>query len=325
LNVDKKTKGYFGKNGRVKTQKLRGELSNGFVNNLESLLWLDPKQIIDLNELKKGMEFNSVNGIEICRKYISVTDISFGSKTRKKKQYEISGMFKRHWDTKQFMREYQNIPPGIIYIEEKIHGTSGRTGYVEVTGYRKWYQIWKPKSWKEWRVVSGTRRMDHIDGHISETRKQIHEKLAPNLHQGETVYYEIFGHDVTGKEIQPGFSYGCVGGEYKVLLYRVTITTPDGFSVDIPREAVYKRAEELGLMAPIQLDKLFFGDKDDPTFIDKYIHGNSAIANHIKEGVVIWHQESNGNWNCLKHKSAEFLLLESKQLDENKGDVENVL
>lgn len=329
LNVDKTKKGYFGKNGKVKTQKLRGELSNGFVAELESLYFADTNPT---TVGKVGVEFTHVNGIEICKKYIAPTNThgQQGSRTykRKHKAPVISDMFKRHWDTKQFMREYQNIPSGMVYIEEKIHGTSGRTGYVEVTHFRKWYQFWKPKKWTEWNVVSGTRKIDNVNGHISETRKEIHNKLVPHLHKGETLYYEIFGHDKNGKEIQTGFSYGCVGGEYKVMLYRVTITTPDGFSVDLPREAVYKRAEELGLMKPIVVGYCDTGlacVDELVEHIKEKVNGNSAIANHIKEGVVAWFMRTDGTWDCLKHKSEEFLLLESGQRDNNINDCEDVL
>lgn len=336
LNVDKTKKGCFGKNGKVKAQKLRGELSNGFVAelctlNLPSIGIAHDGELIDT--LKVGQEFTHINGVEICKKYIVPNNGPGQHKSRthgwKNKAPIISDMFKKHWDTKQFMRECQNIPSGIVYVEEKIHGTSGRTAFIEVTHFRKWYQLWKPQKWTEWNVVSGTRRVDNINGHISETRKEIHNKLAPHLHKGEILYYEIFGHDKSGKEIQPGFSYCCVGGEYKIMLYRVTITTPDGFSVDLPRESVYKRAEELGLMKPILIGKTIHNNvttEDDlVNWIKEVVHGNSAIANHMKEGVVVWFMRTDGTWDCLKHRSEEFLLNESEQRDNNINDCEDVL
>lgn len=334
LNRNKVTKGYFGSNGRVKAQKFRGEVSNGYVAELHTLLFKQLKNIdLDtlVNNLQVGMEFTHIDDVEICKKYIPPHDLPGqpGSRNRIRYDREISigVMFKRHWDTKQFMREYQNIPDGRVWIEEKVHGTSGRTGYIEVTVYRKWYQFWKPKTWKEWKVISGTRRMAHIDGHISSTRKEIHDKLAPNLHKGETVYYEIFGHSVDGKEIQSGFSYDCAGGEYKVMLYRVTITTPDGFSVDLPREAVYHRAEELGLLKPVLIYPwtIKTSTNDLTSIVTEVVHGNSAFANHIKEGVVVWFQNTDGTWSNMKHKSEEFLVLESKQRDNDKNDVEDLL
>ena len=99
---------------------------------------------------------------------------------------------------------------------------------------------------EEWKVVSGTRRVDNIGYHISAIRKEIERRVASHLYQGEEIYYEIYGYD-GGKEIQTGFPYDCRGGEFKAMLYRVTITTLDGHVVDLSRKQVYKRAEELGL------------------------------------------------------------------------------
>jgi hypothetical protein len=324
LNRDKTKKGYFSSNGRVKCQKFRGEVSNGYVAETNSLIhFLSDNSLWDDIKWNEGDEFTHIDGVEICRKYI-IPYHGTGEKRQRKNNKFQSPMFKFHWDTKQFMREYQSIPPGVVYVEEKIHGTSGRTGNVLCSTNKRWYQIWKPK--EEWKVISGTRRVHSIvSGHMSVERKEIETKLAPILHKGETVYYEIFGHSAEGKEIQPGFSYDCIGGEYKVMLYRVTITTPDGYSVDLPRETVYQRAEELGLMKPIKIDKFFLGDVYNPALIDQYVHGNSAVANHMKEGVVIWFQESNGNWSALKHKSEEFLELESGQRDKEISDVEDIL
>jgi hypothetical protein len=327
LNADSTVKGYFSSNGRVKCQKFRGELSNGYVVPLESL-----KTVVNIPSAAlyalfvNGIEFTHIDGVEICSKYITPNTNKY-NRIKYKDHITLSPMFKPHWNTKQLMREYLDIPPGMVWIEEKIHGTSGRTGNVLVTVHRKWYQFWKPKTWQEWRIISGTRRMTHIDGHISHVRKETHNKLAPHLRKGETVYFEIFGHDSTGKEIQSGFSYGCVGGEYKVILYRVTITTQDGYSVDLPRDVVYRRADELGLMSPTVL---YFGYERPETICEtakRYIEGQSVLDhNTLKEGVVVWYMDIKGNWNCLKHKNPSFLEKESLSKDvEEKCDVEDLI
>jgi hypothetical protein len=119
------------------------------------------------------------------------------------------------------------------------------------------------------------------------------------------------------------------------MLYRVTITTPDGFTIDLPREAVYRRADELGLMRPILVDTIYVVDECEAEGCDldglvwevtnHYVHGNSAIANHMKEGVVVWFQTRDGSWSNLKHKSEAFLMLEDGQKEEGIGDAEDVL
>lgn len=343
MNAETKKKGYFGHNGRVKAQRFRGEISNGYVASLASLNlpgmgFTYEGELTDC--LKVGDEFTHINGVEVCSKYIvpQNTPGSVGSRNRRRKtKLPHSDMFKQHWDTKQFMRECDSIPAGKVYIEEKIHGTSGRTANVLCKTCRPWYKFWVPK--EKWKVLSGTRRRDNIsDGHMWEERQEIEQTIASNLHKGETVYYEIYGKTKNGAEVQKGFSYDCSGNTCKAMLYRVTITTPDNFTVDLPREMVYKRAEELGLMAPILIKTITFvedGESDCEgvhwgreklkSYVGEIVNGNSAIANHMKEGVVVWFERTDGTWSNLKHKSAEFLMLESKQRDDNIGDVEDVL
>lgn len=332
MNSDPTQKGYFGKNGRVKAQRFRGEISNGYVADFSSLDAV--KGIVDNNQrvypsfyLKKGDEFTHINGVEICSKYI-VPVKHYSMQGKAKIHPVVSDMFWKHWDTKQLMREKDRIVPGPLYVEEKIHGTSGRTGKVLCYTGKKWYQFWKPIT--EWKVISGTRRVDDIKFHMYSERHLIEEKIAPHLHKGEEVYYEIFGHKATGGEIQTRYSYGCTGGEYKVMLYRVTITTPDGYSIDLNREQVYKRAEELGLEKPVLLTTRFmFEDSNIDDICEQimdFAKGRSTLdANTLREGVVVWFKNCNGNWSCLKYKGEEFLLDESKQKDKEVGDVEDEL
>lgn len=338
LNQDTSVKGYFGKNGRVRAQKFRGEVSNGYVAEMGSLIFPGAIQHYDELELQEGDEFTHINGVKICEKYIIPIKHIQG-----KSRQPVSEMFHKHWDTKQFMRESEKIAPGILFIEEKIHGTSGRTGKVLCRTEKKWWQFWKPET--EWKVVSGTRRTDRIDSHMAQERKEIHEKLAPHLHQGEQLYYEIYGYELSGKCIQKGFPYDCKPREYKVMLYRATLTSPDGHSIDLSRERVYKRAEELGLEKPVLLEKRAVGvvsdfgyslsdsmqDEwvDDPEWehmAATFAQGKSSLdAGTLREGFVVWFQDKNGNWDCLKHKSEEFLIHESKLKDENINDVEDNL
>ena len=66
LNVDKTKKGYFDENGRVRCQKFVKHDSEGFYIPLNSLEFTG----IDINELNIGDEFDEINDIEICRKYV---------------------------------------------------------------------------------------------------------------------------------------------------------------------------------------------------------------------------------------------------------------
>jgi hypothetical protein len=225
-----------------------------------------------------------------------------------------------------------------------IHNSSARTGRVLFKVQRPWWKFWAPKVTEEWRVVSGTRRVDSIRAHLHAARQEVEEKVAPHLRKGEQLYYEIYGHSKTGAEIQSGFSYGCAGGQYRVALYRVTITTPDGHCVDLSRDAVYRRAYELGLESPPLMgiaafysdpgvfsrfgDALWRYHHDHMTFegLKEATRGKSTIdASTLLEGVVVWFEDGNGGWNCLKLKSSEFLLFEDGLREKEIGDVEDGL
>ena len=345
LNNDPKVKGYFPKTGRVRAQKLRGSLSNGFVAPIASALVL-PEVLSDVKpkDFVEGLEFTHVGDMEICSKYIIPVSMpgAPGSRKRKNKIREEIQNFWAHWDTKQVMRCLNQIgdESRVFYFEEKVHGTSGRTGNVLVKNNRPWWKFWIPC--ESWRIVSGTRRVDGITGHLYNVRRAIEDQLRPHLHRGEQAYYEIFGYDINGSEIQKGFPYGCRPGEFKVLLYRVTVTTLDGHCYDLDREQVYARAKELGLLVPPhheyigdrELVKSFCEEFHLAPFVQIRESGDSTSSQSLRssfdkntlfEGYVIWFQDDDGHWTCLKHKSEEFLEFTSKQVDEGEGDVEDNL
>lgn len=343
LNKDTTQKGYFGKSGRVRAQKFRGEISNGYVAPLSSLSFIPGEP----PTFGLGTEFTMVNDVRVCEKYVVVNNhVGQGTgevKKGKKKirRYIKCEAFHTHWDTKQLMRDKHMIPEdAVLYIEEKEHGTSGRTALCLHTITRPWWKIWLPKVKQEYKVVSGTRRVDNINAHISRIRKEVENKIAPHLRKGEEVYYEISGYNGASpiqSNASGNFEYGCKPGEYRVMLYRVTITTPDGFCFDLSREEVYRRADELGLQRPYLIMKGNWSDKEkierehpyyniDAEDILGITEGKSRIDHKtLLEGVVIWFQTKYGSWTCLKHKSEEFLITEDKNYEKGQTDVEDNL
>jgi len=341
LNEDPKVKGYFPKSGRVRAQKFRGSFSNGFVAPIDSIFKLPDVLASDIliADVVEGLEFTHVNGIEVCSKYIIPPSMpgAPGSRTRRKKLKYTIEHFWQHWDTKQAMRCLNQIGDEgrMVYVEEKIHGTSGRTGHVLVKSNRPWWKFWIPR--EEWKIVSGTRRVDNLFGHASVIRQNIEDRVRNHLHKGEQIYYELFGYS-GDKAIQEQFPYGCRSGEFKALLYRVTITTPDGHRYDLDREQVYARARELGMLVPAH--KEYIVDQEGarricdcmgklpqivPTQSGEGSYRSTVDVNTLFEGIVLWFQDNEGHWMCLKHKSEEFLEFTSKQVDEGQGDVEDSL
>ena len=102
LNVNPENKGYFEENGRIRCVKLRGNKSEGLYMPLSSI----KSFYEDAENLPEGEDFDTLNGIEICKKYIPKgvrTPGLSGSKKGKgrlaKESKLIEGQFKFHDDT----------------------------------------------------------------------------------------------------------------------------------------------------------------------------------------------------------------------------------
>lgn len=224
----------------IKALKLRGEKSDGLFMPLESLASFG-----DIGMLKEGDTIGNFNGHGICCKYIPVRQNTsggggIGNKTRKRKD-PIAPLFAEHADTEQLAYNLSAFKSGDeIEITLKMHGTSGRTGYLPVfKGYKRnlWDRITRKtgKPIYDWGYVSGTRRvvLDDFEGgyYGSNSFREQHSKFFEGkLQKGETVYYEIVGFTDNGTPIMPAcsnkklndkefvkqygeqtvFSYGCV-------------------------------------------------------------------------------------------------------------------
>jgi hypothetical protein len=120
--------GFFTINGRVRAQKFRGEMSDGFWCPLS---YLEKIPNIGKISLKEGDSITTINGIEICRKYVTKATIkkAYNNIPTKNKINKIKTnlVFPKHFETEHLNRNLHKLIPGsIIYITEKQHGTSAR-------------------------------------------------------------------------------------------------------------------------------------------------------------------------------------------------------
>lgn len=214
--------------------KLRGEKSYGIYAPLNSLDYLK----INLSKLKIGDTITTLEGHEICKKYIprsqkkNIGNINKKTKLKKKK-IEIAPLLVEHADTEQLAYNLNAFKPGDeIEITLKMHGTSGRTAYVPVAKELKgdnilakiglkinpYQKLGKIKTWlyqygqEHFKVqygydyVSGTRRtvLENFDGGFygsNEFRKPFHDLLKGKLLKGIEIYYEIVGFTTNGTPI----------------------------------------------------------------------------------------------------------------------------
>lgn len=198
--------GYLDPNKRnVKAMKLRGEMSDGVFMPLVSL-----SEFCDISTLTVGQAIDTINGHEICRKYIPASNqkrSSDGSRIKEKKPdlASLVPTFYEHIDTAQLAYNMHAFKPGDdIQLTLKMHGTSQRTGRLLITKAKKqpwWRKLFRlpEKTYQEYGYVTGSRRRvlsgtQSSGGYESrDWRFAMESKLRGKLHKGETVYYEVVG------------------------------------------------------------------------------------------------------------------------------------
>jgi hypothetical protein len=340
--------GMLDANCRIRTQKFRGESSDGLFLPLESLATAGVKPSV-ISTLSPGDFFMELDGLKICDKYIIQTRNTGGASSKLPKTGG-SIMFKEHYDTAQLRFNLDKINlTDYIVVTEKVHGTSQRVGNIQkrifFTGWR-WLmgKIFNIKGIKEWQDMVGTRRtVVKTDGYYAKDfRMEASEPFLGKLHKGETIYYEVVGYageksimgTVDNEKLGPEFvakygkktvfKYGCAPGKFDIYVYRITLTNEDGYSMDYTWDAIEKRCEELNVkFVPV----LFKGsildfilrpetysvdevEKYIETMADRYVAGESILdSRHIKEGIVI-RIEGTSCPKTYKHKSFEFKVLE---------------
>lgn len=235
--------GYMDPNKRnVRTIKLRGEPSDGLFLPLDCLAYTGVK----IEDLTVGTTIDTLNGHEICRKYIPRSNHprtsagGAGKRVKRRAKRSIAPQFFEHKDTEQLRYFLMNFKNGDhIEITRKLHGTSGRTAHTKVfKGMKRTFLDFilrrEGTPIYDWGYVSGTRRtvLENYDGGFygNDTfREKWHKFFEGKLWKGETVYYEIVGFIDNGTPIMsPGsnakvgkdfvkkygnttiFSYGCV-------------------------------------------------------------------------------------------------------------------
>ncbi len=144
LNSTPEEKGYFEENGRIRCVKFRQNKSEGLFMPIYSIRFISPKDVdwTDASKVKPlglniGDEFDELDGVPICNKYIpkyTRTPGTPGNKKERVKKYEsklVEGQFRFHEDTSVFYKNLHRInPDSLISITYKLHGTSGISSYV---------------------------------------------------------------------------------------------------------------------------------------------------------------------------------------------------
>lgn len=186
----------------IKAMRLRGEKSDGLFLPLTAFA-----EFTKISDMKVGDTIDVLNGVEICRKYIPKTKhhtAHAGDGRNKVAKANFAPTFYQHVDTQQLAYNLNAFKAGdIIELTLKMHGTSGRTGYLPLVVHHQtlWDKIFhRPgREVKKYGYVTGTRRVvldsEHDGGFYDDNtfRLAMAQKFEGKLHKGEVVYYEIVG------------------------------------------------------------------------------------------------------------------------------------
>ena len=374
LNNDPEQSGMFEENGRVKAIRLRGELSEGFIIPvilLENYL----VSVTNVNcKIEENVEFDSVEHegktFWINKKYIpKVVKMQGtpGSKTKGKQPKGldklIENQFRFHYDT-TLIKKCPNVikPNDLISITEKVHGTST----IHARVLCKQPLTWKQKIAK-WLTGEEFNIYDYLYSSRSVIKNRHYNKnvtagyygvdvwaeadsvIKPYLLKGMTIYAEIIGYLPTGTCIQKDYDYGCekpvssdvyhYNKHFKIMVYRITMTNPDGVVHEFSAREVQQYCKFVGLTPVTEyyygFAKDLYPELDESehwseNFISKlsndsrfYMEQNSpTCANKVPhEGIVI--KSENMRSEAFKLKCFAFLDKEGKALDKGETNIED--
>lgn len=355
-NIDQSKTGFFEQHGRVKAMKFRGHKSEGFFIPIDSLNYLHKNKVL-VWHMEMGQTFDHFDGHEICRKYIPRGQKSANSnqtkgKTAKLEDSIVDGQFRFHYDTENLRRNAHRVKPtDFISITDKWHGTSVVLGNLLVKrklsfGERLLKRIGVQIMDSTYGLTYSSRRVikavngvtkDSNHFYIEDIWGVVAKEVQDRIPAGFTVYGEIVGYTPDGTPIQQGYPYGCEVGSHKFVVYRVTLTTAEGKTVELNWPQVIEFCEKQGFGIVPTLWQGFA--KDVFPNLDESLHWADSFVSKLEETLV---QDGDCSHNppktpaegiCLridrlhesetfKLKNFRFLEAESKLLDKGVVDTE---
>lgn len=272
--------GFFNKNGRVRSIRLGGVQSMGYLFTIDELAKYNPNvKNISLNQYV-GEDFDTIEDKLFIKAYVPFVperrQVSKVEKRNKKiEQFDrmVKGEFSFHYDTQMFARCINLFKPtDKVVITNKLHGTSLICGKLHVKTpikipFYKW--IWN-KFVDLTGLFKSLRITDYVVeyGNVTSSRtviknQYINKKVTggyygadiwseygdliyPFLDEGMTVYGEICGYISNSQRmIQKGYDYGCDKGENFLMIYRITTTNEDGSKKEWNVQDVYNWTKKL--------------------------------------------------------------------------------
>ena len=356
LNANPAESGYIEDNRRVRSIKLRGNVSAGLILPIQSLTDAG----YDVSDLLDGTRFDTIGGVEICRKYRVK-----GHVPGDKNAIKIKRAFKRvdavmmpeHIETDQWLRNEHDVSDSeMLVITQKLHGTSGRFARTLVKRRLTWLERALIKlgvniKETEYDTVAGSRKVikdvnnpeqKHFYGEGGDVWSQYLPKVSHLIPEGFIIYGEIIGW-INEKPIQAGHTYDLPKGENMLYVYRVATISPEGLLVDLSWDQVVGFCRQRGLKVVPELwrgkkenfDLSWFEEKafaDNPYELlqryplDQVPHIPVRLSEGgtgKDEGIAIRADRGGSVPDLWKFKNPSHYEYETKQLDSGEEDMES--
>ncbi len=302
LNADSTKKGFFEPTCRVKAIKFQGHKSTAYLCPLSFLSVLG----INIAELKEGDEFNEIDKIFICKKFVlPVKGVgSMGKKMKLLDEIIDSRMMPEHMDTDMLLRYLDRVDlSDYVVITTKLHGTSARIGYTlckrKLSIFERIAKFFGCKvQEEEYRYVVGSHHViKSVDFQTLRDKQHFYSedlwsKVSKEFFEGrllksEIVYFEIIGKGYDGGEIQKDYSYGLEKPD--IYVYRISHINPDGAEIDLSWRQVKARCNEMGVKF---VPEIYSGNVEDYLICDAWEMPSElenwrvALEEHIKESYL---------------------------------------
>jgi hypothetical protein len=356
LNVDPTKTGYLEDNRRVRALKLRGTTSSGLLLPVEEVAAVFGKPVGDFTE---GVSFDTIDGVEVSRKYRVKEPVVVDREGRKIKQAfkrVDSTLLPEHIETDQWLRnEHMIDDDDILIVSQKLHGTSARLANTVVRRELKWWEralvrLGVDVSTTSYDTVAGSRRsikdpnnpnLQHFYGDGGDVWTDYLKRIEQTIPKGYVIYGEIVGFTKGGGPIQAGHTYGEQPGENRLYVYRVATVNPDGLISDLSWDQVRVFCQSRGLDTVPELWRGFKRDFDLALFVEQDFGLEHTYALDMgglyvdrpvplskggtgkDEGIAIRVERGGAVPLLFKYKNESHYLYETAQLDAGVVDLES--
>ena len=341
--------GFFNKTGRVRSIRLGGVQSMGYLFTLDELAKYNPNvKNISLNQYV-GEDFDTIEDKLFIKAYVPFVperrQVSKVEKRNKKiEQFDrmVKGEFSFHYDTAPLPKCIGRLKPSdVVTITSKLHGTSICIGKLHVKTpiklpFYKW--IWnkfvdltgrfKAHRFTDYFIdygnVTASRTViknQYINENVSDgyygvdVWSEYGNLIYPFLSEGMIIYGEIIGYLTdSDKMIQKNYDYGCNKGKNKLMIYRITTNNEDGTKHEWNVTEVKEWTEKLVKDHPEIADRIHV--------IDLLYHGTLADLYPNISYMDHWHENV---LEALRNEKERFNMEKNDPICKNKVPFEGVV